>query len=125
MTAWPETSETRLAHRVRLVHATSGEPITPARVADAEWPRDWWARLAGPDLVVGVRLDAPDDPAVPPGTVPPTPTSPVLHVDLVLDHAQAALLALPAAVAGQPPDSVRVALDTDDRTLALPRCRCG
>jgi len=90
--------ETVLVHQVRLVHATTGEPIALSDARLVTPPRGWWVRMSPPWVVVGARSDL---------TAVAAP--PVLEVVLA-DGVLADLLQLPAPVAGQPPRSVRVPL---------------
>ncbi|MPY55740.1 hypothetical protein [Streptomyces spongiae] len=100
------TSNTRLRHRVRLVHASTGAPIGPlsARLTAA---RHGWAVRTVPDgVVVTARTDV---------AAPPTP--PQLAVT-VTDGALAQLLVFPPAP-GLPPRTLLVELDTADIELPL------
>ena len=91
------TVTTALKHRVRLVHAATGEAIEPIRLAPAAWPFGWAAHVAGPDAVVTSRTGA--------------ATASVTFVDVIVaDGALAMALDLPPLVAGQAAGSVRVPL---------------
>ena len=101
MTITLGTTTTELRHRIRLVHATTGQPIAPLAVAPAPLALGWVARVVGPDVIVTATTSDAGSAAR------PAPTT--LDV-VVLDRAPADLLALPAPAADQPPNSIRVAL---------------
>ena len=101
MTITLGTTTTELRHRIRLVHATTGQPIAPLAVAPAPLALGWVARVVGPDVIVTATTSDAGSAAR------PAPTT--LDV-VVLDGALADLLALPAPAADQPPNSIRVAL---------------
>lgn len=91
------TVTTRLRHRVRLVHASTGTPIPGIAARLRPEPYGWSMRVAGPDVVVSARTDAP----VP--VVPPT-----LAVTVV-DGLTAGVLGIPP-VPDERPDTVVVSL---------------
>jgi len=95
------TTTTELRHRIRLVHATTGQPITPVAVAPAPLALGWFARVVGPDVIVTATTSDAGSAAR------PAPTT--LDV-VIVDGALADVLALPAPAPDQPPNSIRVAL---------------
>lgn len=105
MTTTLGSTTTGLRHRVRLVHATTGDPIAPIALGPVTLALGWAARVVGPDVVItATTTDAGSaaDPA-------PTVVDVVVADGTLADH-----LALPAAAADQPPDSVRVTLGAPD-----------
>jgi hypothetical protein len=101
------STETALVHRVGLVHASTGHSIFPAAPRLLPWPSGWTMRVAGDSVVIGARVG--------PVLAGPPPVLEVVLADAVLaDH-----LALPAAVPGQRPRSVRVPLTAADIDVRL------
>ena len=110
MTITLGTTTTELRHRIRLVHATTGQPIAPLAVAPAPLALGWVARVVGPDVIVTATTSDAGSAAR------PAPTT--LDV-VVLDAALADLLALPAPAADQPPNSIRVALGAPENEVPV------
>ena len=94
-------------HRVRLTHASTGEPIRGVRLAPLAWPAGWFARVEDGDIFIGARD------GVSLATVP--------FVDVVItDGVLLQHLKLPPLLEGQPPDSVRVPLTGSTVTRSVP-----
>lgn len=95
---------------VRLVHASTGEPLTAIRLAPVAWPTGWWARVVDGAVVVAARL-APETPATA-GSIPEPPvTAGPASIDVIVtDGVLASLLEFPTPEPDQPPHSVRVPL---------------
>jgi len=91
------TVTTRLRHQVRLVHASSGEPIRGLSARLSPMPYGWIVRTLPGVVVVAARTGVPEPAA-----------APVLAVT-VIDGAQADLLVLPP-LPGRPPRTVVVTL---------------
>ena len=91
------TVRTQLKHHVRLIHTSTGTPIAgiAARLRPAAF--GWSMRVAGADVVVAARTDA-----------PPLGVTPELAITVV-DGVTADLLVIPA-IPDQPPDTVVVSL---------------
>lgn len=91
------TSTSRLVHRVRLRHESTGESLTPLSAQADDLPYGWSLRVRGGDVVVSSRDGAPV-PAVPPTLVvsvadprlallvtTPTVTVPLVGADITVD----------------------------------------
>ncbi|MGH3362868.1 MAG: hypothetical protein ACRDOM_10470 [Nocardioides sp.] len=91
------TVQTQLKHHVRLTHASTGTPIAgiAARLRPAAF--GWSMRVAGPDVVVAARTDA-----------PPLTVTPELAITVV-DGVRADLLVIPT-IPGELPNTVVVSL---------------
>ena len=101
------TVTTLLRHQVRLVHATSGTPVTglAARLEPPTW--GWSLRVVGGVVVVSSLADLPAT------SVPPS------HVSItVTDGAAADVLVIPP-VPGEPPRTVLAALTAPEVDVPL------
>jgi hypothetical protein len=89
------TTTATTQHVVRLVHASTGKPITAIRVAPLPWPTGWWARAVDGAVVVG-STSSTDGPS---------------SIDVIVtDGVLASVLDLPPLAPDQPLNSVRVPL---------------
>ena len=88
---------TQLRHHVRLTHASTGTPITGIAARLRPTAFGWSARVAGPDVVVAARADA-----------PALTVTPELAITVV-DGVTAGLLVIPAGP-GELPNTVVVSL---------------
>lgn len=101
------TVTTRLQHHVRLVHASTGTPITGVAARLRPQAFGWSTRVAGPSVVVASRDDA------------PPPAAPLALAITVLDGAAADVLVIPPVV-DEPPHTVVVPLTAAEIDVPLP-----
>lgn len=104
------TTTAATQHVIRLVHSSTGNPITAIRLAPIAWPTGWWARVVDGAVVVAAVL-APETPETA-GPIPEPPlTAGPASVDVIVtDGLLASVLDFPTPEPDQPPHSVRVAL---------------